>query len=117
LQEILVIEEKRQVIEYQLKEELYNWRADVRPNVLGKFNDMAGDGGEWSQPNPSANTLLRANADLNPTLIAKAIAQRVLKLGVDADTIARIQAQLAIIQAKEAQMQSVTLKADRTPWF
>ena len=31
LQEILVVEEKRQVIEYQLKEELYNWRADVRP--------------------------------------------------------------------------------------
>ena len=35
LQEILVVEEKRQVIEYQLKEELYNWRADVRPRVLG----------------------------------------------------------------------------------
>ena len=32
LREILVVEEKRQVIEYQLKEELYNWRADVRPN-------------------------------------------------------------------------------------
>ncbi|OZA99359.1 MAG: indolepyruvate ferredoxin oxidoreductase [Burkholderiales bacterium 39-55-53] len=119
LQEILVIEEKRQVIEYQLKEELYNWRADVRPNVLGKFNEIDGDfsGGEWSMPNPSANTLLRANADLNPALIAKAIAQRVLKLGVDADTTARINAQLAIISAKEAQMQTVTLKADRMPWF
>jgi indolepyruvate ferredoxin oxidoreductase len=126
LQEILVIEEKRQVIEYQLKEELYNWRADVRPNVLGKFNDMGDDaapdslfggGGEWSMPNPSANTLLRANADLNPALIAKAIAQRMLKLGVDADTTARINAQLAIISAKEAQMQTVTLKADRMPWF
>jgi indolepyruvate ferredoxin oxidoreductase len=119
LQEILVIEEKRQVIEYQLKEELYNWRADVRPNVLGKFNEVGEDhsGGEWSMPNPSANTLLRANADLNPALIAKAIAQRVLKLGVDADTTARINAQLAIISAKEAQMQTVTLKADRMPWF
>jgi indolepyruvate ferredoxin oxidoreductase len=39
LQEILVVEEKRQVIEYQLKEELYNWRPDVRPNVLGKFDE------------------------------------------------------------------------------
>jgi indolepyruvate ferredoxin oxidoreductase len=126
LQEILVIEEKRQVIEYQLKEELYNWRADVRPNVLGKFNEIdddgkqgpfGGGGGEWSMPNPSANTLLRANADLNPALIAKAIAQRVLKLGVDADTTARINAQLAIISAKEAQLQTVTLKADRMPWF
>ncbi len=119
LQEILVIEEKRQVIEYQLKEELYNWRADVRPNVLGKFNEIGDDhsGGEWSMPNPSANTLLRANADLNPALIAKAIAQRVLKLGVDADTTARIHAQLAIISAKEAQLQTITLKADRMPWF
>ena len=85
----------------------------------GKFNEVDGDfsGGEWSMPNPSANTLLRANADLNPALIAKAIAQRVLKLGVDADTTARINAQLAIISAKETQMQSVTLKADRMPWF
>ena len=119
LQEILVIEEKRQVIEYQLKEELYNWRADVRPNVLGKFNEVGDDhtGGEWSMPNPSANTLLRANADLNPALIAKAIAQRVFKLGVDADTAARIQAQLAIIEAKETQMQTVQLNAARLPWF
>ena len=119
LQEILVVEEKRQVIEYQLKEELYNWRADVRPNVLGKFNEVAGDfsGGEWSQPNPSANTLLRANADLNPALIAKAIAQRLKKLGLDADTQARVDAQLAIISAKERAMQVVELKVDRQPWF
>jgi indolepyruvate ferredoxin oxidoreductase len=73
LQEILVVEEKRQVIEYQLKEELYNWRADVRPNILGKFNDMGEGhpGGEWSMANPTANTLLRANADLSPALIAR----------------------------------------------
>ncbi|MBC7597720.1 MAG: indolepyruvate ferredoxin oxidoreductase family protein, partial [Polaromonas sp.] len=81
LREILVVEEKRQVIEYQLKEELYNWRADVRPNIYGKFNEVDGDfsGGEWSMPNPTANTLQRANADLSPALIAKAIAQRLKK--------------------------------------
>ncbi len=93
LQEILVVEEKRQVIEYQLKEELYNWRADVRPNIYGKFNEVEGDfsGGEWSMPNPTANTLLRANADLSPALIARAIAHRVKRLGVDADMLARIE--------------------------
>jgi len=31
LDKILVVEEKRQVIEYQMKEQLYNWRDDVRP--------------------------------------------------------------------------------------
>ena len=52
LQEILVVEEKRQVIEYQLKEELYNWRPDVRPNVVGKFDE-----GEVHRPRvtPAAN--------------------------------------------------------------
>ncbi|AMO23100.1 indolepyruvate ferredoxin oxidoreductase family protein [Ramlibacter solisilvae] len=119
LREILVVEEKRQVIEYQLKEELYNWRPDVRPNVVGKFNEAPGDvsGGEWSQPNPSANTLLRANADLSPALIARAIAQRLKKLGVDSDTAARMDAQLAILQAKERAMQTLEVKADRMPWF
>ncbi len=133
LQEILVVEEKRQVIEYQLKEGLYNWRADVRPRVLGKFNEMDADadasgfgsGGEWGMPNPSANTLLRANADLSPAIIARAIAQRILRLGVDSDTQTRIETQLAILNAKESAMQAQDISrakadlklADRQPWF
>ena len=118
LQEILVIEEKRQVIEYQLKEELYNWRADVRPNIVGKFGDAGQHGGgEWSMPNPSANTLLRANADLSPALIAKAVAERVKKLGLDADMTARIDARLAVLQAKEQSLTVLKVDSERTPWF
>jgi indolepyruvate ferredoxin oxidoreductase len=119
LREILVVEEKRQVIEYQVKEELYNWRPDVRPNVIGKFNEVGGDlsGGEWSQPNPMANTLLRANADLSPALIARAIAHRLEKLGLDGDMSARIDAQLAVLEAKERSMQVLEVKAERAPWF
>lgn len=131
LQEILVVEEKRQVIEYQLKEELYNWRADVRPNVVGKFDEgevheaEGYSGGEWSMPNPTAHTLLRANADLNPALIAKAIAKRLKTTGVlaaaGADMAARIDAQLAILEAKERAMaapQTVGVAdAARQPWF
>ncbi len=122
LREILVVEEKRQVIEYQLKEELYNWRGDVRPTVLGKFDEVEGDfsGGEWSMPNPSAHTLLRANADLSPALIARAIAKRLKKLGIPADVAARIDAQLAILQAQEQSMQTLLAKAseaNRQPWF
>jgi indolepyruvate ferredoxin oxidoreductase len=119
LQEILVIEEKRQVIEYQVKEQLYNWRSDVRPLVLGKFDEIEGDfsGGEWSVPNPAAHTLLRANADLSPALIARALAQRIQRLGVDADTTARIEARLALLQAKERAMQVLEVKVDRQPWF
>jgi len=119
LREILVVEEKRQVIEYQLKEELYNWRSDVRPNVVGKFNEAPGDvsGGEWSQANPSGNTLLRASADLSPALIARAIAQRLKKLGLEPGMQARVDAQLAILEAKERSMQVLEIKGDRAPWF
>ena len=125
LREILVVEEKRQVIEYQLKEELYNWRSDVRPDVLGKFDEVGGDhtGGEWSMPNPSAHTLLRANADLSPAIIAKALARRLAKRGLlpeGSDIAARVQAQLAILEAKERSMQVFNAQAplaDRQPWF
>ncbi len=120
LQEILVVEEKRQVIEYQIKEELYNWRPDVRPNVLGKFDELADDasGGEWSQPNPSGNWLLRANADLNPSLIAQAIAKRLKKLGVPDHIAARMDARLDLLAAKERALAvGTTGGAERQPWF
>ena len=120
LQEILVIEEKRQVIEYQVKEELYNWRADVRPNVLGKFDEQEGDlsGGEWSQANPSEHWLLRPKADLSPALIAKAIAKRLTKLGVPGDILARMQTRLAIVEARERALAETQLDTGvRAPWF
>ena len=121
LQEILVVEEKRQVIEYQLKEELYNWRADVRPNVLGKFDEVPGDnsGGEWSMPNPSQNWLLRPKADLTPAIIAKAIAKRLKKLGVPEHVVQRMDARLAIIEARERALAETQVdpSGDRTPWF
>ena len=121
LQEILVVEEKRQVIEYQLKEELYNWRADVRPNVVGKFNQPEGDlgGGEWSMANPTANTLLRANADLSPALIARAIAQRLHKLGIPFEVAEHINAHIALLDATDRAL--LVLDASpaqaRPPWF
>ena len=123
LQEILVVEEKRQVIEYQLKEELYNWRPDVRPNVLGKFDEAEDDqtGGEWSRPNPSQNWLLRAQADLNPAIIAKAIAKRLTKMGVDEDIRQRMAARVAIIEAKERSLEVLMAQGnaagERMPWF
>ncbi|HEX7640527.1 MAG TPA: indolepyruvate ferredoxin oxidoreductase family protein, partial [Burkholderiaceae bacterium] len=124
LKEILVVEEKRQVIEYQVKEQLYNWRSDVRPTVLGKFDEQDGDlsGGEWSNPNPGANWLLRPKADLTPAIIAKAVAHRLKKLGVPADVARRMDERLVVIEAKERAL--AALKADpaaqvgeRTPWF
>ncbi|MEB2349301.1 MAG: indolepyruvate ferredoxin oxidoreductase family protein [Comamonadaceae bacterium] len=115
LQEILVVEEKRQMIEYQLKEELYNWRDDVRPRVLGKFDE---EGGEWSSSNPGAHWLLRPKADLSPALIARAVAQRLKCLGVDADVVARMDRRLAEIEAREQALAAPQVDTgERLPWF
>jgi indolepyruvate ferredoxin oxidoreductase len=120
LEEILVVEEKRQIIEYQLKEELYNWRPDTRPDVLGKFDQPENDhsGGEWARPNPAGNWLLRANADLSPALIAQAIAKRLLRRELPEVVRASIHARLSIIEAKQRALSVVdSAVGERQPWF
>ncbi|PAT41606.1 indolepyruvate ferredoxin oxidoreductase [Vandammella animalimorsus] len=122
LQEVLVVEEKRQLIEYQLKEQLYHWSAAQRPRVLGKFDageDASAElGGEWAQPNPARSTLLRAHADLNPALVARAIARRLLALGVPEDWRAHLQQRLAALDAREQALAALEVKTgERIPWF
>ena len=79
LDEILVVEEKRQIIEYQLKEQLYNAPADSRPRVVGKYDET----GEWVQV-PQGGILLSPNGELTPAAIANVIAARLAKvLGVE----------------------------------
>ena len=120
LREILVVEEKRPIIEQQLKDELYHYRADARPAVIGKYEpaDGEGAGGEWSHRKPAENWLLRAKADLTPALIAKAIAGRLKKLGVPPDIAARMDVRLAQIEAKDRQFpQGDSRGTDRLPWF
>jgi len=116
LEEVLVIEEKRQLIEYQLKEELYNWRTDVRaPRVVGKFDDN----GEWSQSEgqPAGTWLLPAHYELSPALIARAIASRLTKLGMDRVLGERLKQSLAFLDAKEKSLAKPRVAANRMPYF
>ncbi len=134
LDEILVVEEKRQIIEYALKEELYNWRDDVRPRIYGKFDEKDGRGGEWAMP--QGQWLLPALYELSPALIAKAIAARLLNPGemrerlaarfgkrasdfdvLPADIRARIESRMAIIAAKERALEQPHATVVRAPTF
>nr|WP_225591327.1 indolepyruvate ferredoxin oxidoreductase family protein [Achromobacter sp. ACM01] len=115
LKEILVVEEKRQILEYALKEELYNWRDDVRPRVYGKFDERDNGGGEWSTPR--GGWLLPARHELSPALIARAIAARLEKADLSDALRARIAARLAVIDAKEREASRPTLVEERKPWF
>ena len=115
LDEILVVEEKRQILEYALKEELYNWRDDVRPSVYGKFDEKDHAGGEWSIPR--APWLLPARGELSPALIARAIARRLEKFNLPESIQARIAARIAVIDAKEREVTSLQVTSERKPWF
>jgi indolepyruvate ferredoxin oxidoreductase len=115
LKEILVVEEKRQILEYALKEELYNWRDDVRPRVYGKFDERENGGGEWSTPR--GGWLLPARHELSPALIARAIAARLERADLSDALRARIAARLAVIDAKEREASRPTLVEERKPWF
>ncbi len=92
LEEIVVVEEKRQMIEYQLKEQLYNWRDDVRPRVIGKFDEL----GEWVAPR--GNWLLPAKGDFSIAQIARVLANRIKRF-YQSDAIT---ARLHFLEAKEA---------------
>ncbi|MFH1660004.1 MAG: indolepyruvate ferredoxin oxidoreductase family protein [Pseudomonadota bacterium] len=105
LEEILVVEEKRQLLEYQLKEELYNWKDDVRPRVIGKFDEI----GEWSE----GNWLLPATGELPVATIARVIAERIGRFF----TSPTIAARLAVIEAKQKAALTPIVLAERKPHF
>ena len=105
LEEILVVEEKRQLLEYQLKEELYNWREDVRPRVVGKFDEI----GEWSE----GNWLLPATGELPVATIARVIAERIGRFF----TSPTIESRLKLIAAKQQAANTPVVLAERKPHF
>ncbi|NJD24382.1 MAG: indolepyruvate ferredoxin oxidoreductase family protein [Betaproteobacteria bacterium] len=114
LEEILVVEEKRQLLEYQLKEELYNWREDVRPRVVGKFDEK----GEWTAEGEGgylahSDWLLPAAGELPVAAIARVIAARIGRYF----TSPAIAARLKVIEAKQQAAQTPVMLAERKPHF
>ena len=107
LDEILVVEEKRQIVEYQLKEHLYNWREDVRPRVIGKFDEA----GEWAHPR--GRWLLPGTADFSVAQIARVIAGRIARFHTS-DTI---RARLAILDAKDVVLGKAVATPPRPAWY
>ena len=100
MEEILVVEEKRALIEEQLKEQLYNLRADLRPRVFGKFDEN----GEWIMP---------TFYELTPGLIARAIAKRIERF----HNSPRIQERLIRLDAMDKALDGFEPPIKRTPYF
>jgi indolepyruvate ferredoxin oxidoreductase len=100
LEEILVVEEKRPLMEGQVKDVLFNAPADRRPRVFGKRD-------------AENRVILPAHDDLTPVQIARAIAARMLPWVDDAGLLARIARLGDIDPGRLAALAPV----QRTPYF
>ena len=100
LEEVLVIEEKREFIEHQLRWQLYNWREAVRPRVVGKHDEN----GEW---------LLSPDNELSPGVIAHIVAARIQKY-YDTDAI---RAKLAFFTDQDGKAAAYDVPIKRPPYF
>ncbi len=85
LPELLVVEEKRGFIEDQFAKILFN--QSERPRLIGKQDE---DG----------NTLLPSEGELSPILVARVIAERLLKLGVAMPALEQRVARLRELEAR-----------------
>jgi indolepyruvate ferredoxin oxidoreductase len=90
LEEVLVIEERREVIEHQIKQQLFNWRADVRPRIVGKFDHKD-------------RHILSLHEDITAGVALRAIAARLLAFDLPAGLKERISERLRHYQARHEQ--------------
>ena len=76
-EEVVVVEERRGVIEPQLKDMTYNWPANRRPVIVGKRDE-------------AMRVLFPENGELSPTLVACVLGARLERLGLPQRVIERL---------------------------
>ncbi|CAM5492201.1 hypothetical protein ATER59S_03470 [Aquamicrobium terrae] len=104
LEEVLIVEERREIIENQIKQQLFNWRADVRPRIVGKFDE---------QDRP----FLSLSQGLTVARVAEALADRILLLDLPEGLGERIQARADVLKAAEAKGRAITPSVTRLPHY
>ncbi len=100
LEEILVVEEKRSIIEDQLTGQLYNWPVERRPRVIGEFDEQGRD-------------LLPNLSELTPAMVARAIASRIRRFYQSEE----IEKRLSFYAQKEQSLASKRNKIARLPHY
>lgn len=104
LEEVLIVEERREIIENQIKQQLFNWRADVRPRIVGKFDEQD-------------QAVLPLSKGLTVGSVAEALAARILRLDLPEGLGAHISKRAEIIKAAEAKGRDVVPPVTRLPHY
>ena len=102
LDEVLVLEERREIIEDQLKAILYHRYQGTR--IVGKHDEHG-------------NAFLPTAATLSVAVCMRAIAERLLKFGVDESVQEKIQARLAALNGTLQKQLVHNAPMERRPWF
>jgi len=100
LQEILVVEEKRSIIEDQLTGQLYNWPLERRPRVVGEFDQDGLD-------------LLPNISELTPATVARVISSRLAPFYRDE----LIESRLKFYDRKERTLSQPRDRMERSPHY
>ena len=100
LEEILVVEEKRSIIEDQITGQLYNQPVAARPRVIGEFDENGRD-------------LLPNLAELTPAMVSLAIASRIRRF-YNSETM---DARIRWIERKEESLATPRDIIERVPHF
>ncbi|MEO0327449.1 MAG: indolepyruvate ferredoxin oxidoreductase family protein [Pseudomonadota bacterium] len=104
LEEVLVIEERREILEHQIKQQLFNWRADVRPRIVGKFDH-------------EDNHILKLNEEMTAGVAVRAISNRLLTFDLPGGIANRIKQKLAYYEERAAIRKMHEAPVTRTAHF
>src|SRR6056300_158085 len=100
LDHVLVVEEKRELIEHQIKWQLYNWKEAARPIVVGKQDEL----NKW---------LLPPENDLPLEVIVEVVAKRIYKATNSSDLLDRLE----WFNKRHQEQQAILSPIQRNPYF
>src|SRR5437868_1234317 len=104
LEEIFIVEERREIVENQVKQELFNWRDDVRPRIVGKMDDHD-------------KRFLTFAAELSVASLASSLTERLLRLDLNPEITTMLRAKADWFNGRQASQMQATAPITRTPYF
>jgi indolepyruvate ferredoxin oxidoreductase len=104
LEEIFIVEERREIVENQVKQELFNWRDDVRPRIVGKMDDHD-------------KRFLTFAAELSVASLASSLTERLLRLNLNPEIADMLRAKADWFNGREATQMQAVAPITRTPYF
>jgi indolepyruvate ferredoxin oxidoreductase len=104
LEEIFIIEERREIVENQVKQELFNWRDDVRPRIVGKMDEHD-------------KRFLPFAEELSVASLAGSLTERLLRLNLNPEIASMLRAKADWFNGRLATQMLPVAPVTRTPYF